>query len=286
MRILLLGATGVVGRRLGPRLRADGHDVVGTTRQPARAPALAATGVTPLLLDVVDPAAVDLAVADVAPDAVVHQLTDLAAGDTTANARLRVVGTRHLVDAAQRHGVRTVVAQSISWAYAPGRNPATEADPLDHAATGARGVTVDGVARLEAAVSEMAHGVVLRYGALYGPDTWYARDGVVAARVQQGEVAAGDDITCFLHIDDAVEAAVAALRWPPGAVNIVDDAPATSRDWLTTYAAALGAPAPPTSDERSTRTRAVSNARATTLGWRPTHASWRDTALGLHAATD
>jgi 2-alkyl-3-oxoalkanoate reductase len=36
MRVFLAGATGAVGRRLVPRLRAAGHEVVATTRTPAR----------------------------------------------------------------------------------------------------------------------------------------------------------------------------------------------------------------------------------------------------------
>jgi uncharacterized protein YbjT (DUF2867 family) len=42
MRILLAGATGVVGRRLVPRLIAGGHHVTALTRHPEREPALQA----------------------------------------------------------------------------------------------------------------------------------------------------------------------------------------------------------------------------------------------------
>ena len=41
MRIFLAGASGAIGRRLVPLLRAAGHDVIGTTRSADKAAALA-----------------------------------------------------------------------------------------------------------------------------------------------------------------------------------------------------------------------------------------------------
>ena len=80
-----------------------GHDVVGTTRDPRRAEWLRASGAEAALLDVYDREAVLGAVSAARPDVVIHQLTDLASGfapeQLRANARLRQVGTRHLVEA-------------------------------------------------------------------------------------------------------------------------------------------------------------------------------------------
>ncbi|MFB6633235.1 NAD-dependent epimerase/dehydratase family protein [Streptomyces sp. NPDC056362] len=98
MRVLVAGATGAVGRQLAPRLEAAGHEVVGVSRRGPRP------------VDVLDAEAVRRAVARIAPDAVVHQLTDLAGADGAANNRVRVDGTRHLVDAARAVGVRRIVA--------------------------------------------------------------------------------------------------------------------------------------------------------------------------------
>src|SRR5262249_3439726 len=49
----------------------------------------------------------------------------------------------------------------------------------------------------------------------------------------------------FVHIDDAVGATAAALECPPGAYNIVDGNPSPQHLWLTAFARAAGAPAPP-----------------------------------------
>jgi len=275
VKIFLAGATGVVGRRLGPRLVAAGHDVLAVTRDPDRAARLRRAGMPAVVLDVLDAGAVRAALEGFGPDLVMHQLTDLSTGSSAANARLRRVGTRHLVDAARGLGVGAMVAQSIAWAYEPGSTPADEAVPLDTGAPPPREVTVAAVEELERAVATMPRGVVLRYGALYGPGTWYAEVGRIAEQVRAGGVPATRDVTSFLHVDDAVTAAVQSLGWPAGPVNVVDDDPATGLEWLAAYSAALGGPAPAVDLAGPTRTRPVSNARAAALGWRPAHPTWR-----------
>ena len=101
MRVLVAGATGVVGRRIVPLLLRRGDRVTGLTRSAARAAVLRAAGVDPIVVDVVDAKALTDAVRAAEPEVVLHQLTDLAGQDRAANARLRTIGTRNLVDAAR-----------------------------------------------------------------------------------------------------------------------------------------------------------------------------------------
>ncbi|WP_067833403.1 NAD-dependent epimerase/dehydratase family protein [Actinomadura kijaniata] len=270
MKIFVAGATGVVGRRLVPLLVAAGHQVTGTTRRPERARTLADQRATPVVVDVMDAAALASAVAEARPDVIVHQLTDLSDEDFAANSRLRIVGTRNLVDAARAAGVETMVAQSIAWLYRPGDTPAVESDPLDPSLP-----PYEGVAALEQAVAEMPRGVVLRYGALYGAGTWYAPDGAIAERVRNGSLRRTPAWTSFVHADDAAAAVLTALDWPAGPVNIVDDEPATSAEWLPVYCEALGMPTPGTARHAAATGRPASNARARELGWKPRIASWR-----------
>ncbi|MFE0648277.1 NAD-dependent epimerase/dehydratase family protein [Streptomyces sp. NPDC059534] len=270
MRVLVAGATGAVGRRLVPLLEAAGHEVVGISRRGPRP------------VDVLDAGAVRRAVTEAAPDAVVHQLTDLGAADGAANNRVRVEGTRNLVDAARAAGVGRIVAQSISWAYAPGDAPADESVPLDGTEEAPRSRIVAGVRALEAAVAELPEAVVLRYGILYGPGTWYAPDGAVAAALAGdpearflGGTAADASVSSFVHVDDAAEAAFRALCWPSGAYNVVDDEPAPGHDWLPVLAEALGVPAPERTGGRAPWARGAVNARARALGWAPARPTWR-----------
>src|SRR5690242_3365440 len=106
MRIFVAGATGAIGRVLVPLLVTAGHDVVGTTRIDSGVRQLRAQGSGAVRLDVFDRKAVGDAVAAVRPDVVIHQLTALADGSPVDNARIRKDGTRNLVDAAVRAGVR------------------------------------------------------------------------------------------------------------------------------------------------------------------------------------
>lgn len=275
MRILVAGGSGVVGRRVVPLLLSGGHQVTGTARAAAGAASVAASGAEVMIMDALDREQVLEVVREARPDVIIHQLTALAVGSVADNARLRTLGTANLVAAAKACGVARIVAQSIAWAYAPGDGPATEGVPLDLAAPAPRSTTVQGVRALETSVAELDDQVVLRYGTLYGPGTWYEPDGLVARRVAQGELAATPAVTSFLHVDDAAAAAVLALDWPSGTVNVVDDDPAPGTRWVPAFARELGLPAPAVRLGSAPWERGASNARArTTLGWEPRRPSW------------
>jgi nucleoside-diphosphate-sugar epimerase len=282
VRIFLAGATGVIGRHLTPLLVARGHQVTGLARRASDAAALRAVGADAAVADVYDADALTEAVRAAAPEVVVHQLTALSSGSSgssEANAAIRTTGTRNLTDAALAAGVGRIVAQSVAWAYRGGDGPATERTPLDLAAAAPRSTTVRGVATLEDTVREAPDWVVLRYGLLYGPGTWYSRGGLMADRMTAGELAPDADVSSFVHVEDAAAAAVAALDWPSGAVNVCDDEPAPARDWVPAFARAVGAPLPPPAPcaDRHAWARGADNHHARTrLGWTPRHLSWRD----------
>ncbi|MFI1917342.1 NAD-dependent epimerase/dehydratase family protein [Nocardia sp. NPDC020380] len=285
MRVFVAGATGAIGHPLVEQLVAAGHQVTGTSRTPQGIERVRAQGAEAVRLDIFDADAVVDAVVAAAPDVVIHQLTALSGGVSADNGRIRRVGTRHLVDAAKRAGVGRMIAQSISWVYQPGDGPADESTPLELAAAEPRGATVGSVHALEEAVAEIDRHVVLRYGFLYGPGTWYHRTGV-AAEVLRGDtgnpaaafmsgLVPNDAVASFVHVEDAARATIAALEWPTGTVNIVDDEPAPGREWVPAFAAAVGAPTPAPASGRADWERGATNALARSLGWAPVHASWR-----------
>lgn len=278
MRIFLAGASGVVGRTLVPQLLAAGHEVTGLARGRTSAATITRLGATAVLGDVYDASGLAETITTLRPDVVLHQLTDLAGGDRAANSKLRTVGTRNLVDAAKAAGVRRMVAQSISWAYEPGTGPATEDVPLDVHAAPDRIGTVSGVVDLENAVAEMPEWVVLRYGTLYGPGTWYTAGGLMARLAADQELPATADVSSFVHVTDAATAALAALAWPTGPVNICDDEPAPGTDWVPVFCTAVGAPAPTLSGAgRTSWARGADNTKARKeLEWVPAWPSWRE----------
>ena len=168
------GASGAIGAVLCRLLLQDGWRVVGTTRSGERAERLRSLGVIPVVLDVFDRQALVDAVRGAAPEVVVHQLTDLPkqatpegmAAARARNARIREAGTENLVAAATAAGAKRIVAQSIAFAYLRGPQPYTEASPLDSSSYSSV-VTLEGLVLGSGAVS-----IVLRYGRLYGPNTW------------------------------------------------------------------------------------------------------------------
>ncbi len=283
MRVFVAGATGVIGRSLVPRLLNAGHDVIGMARDQSQSDRLRAVGVRSAIVDVFDRAELIGAVAREKPNAVIDELTSLGKADYAANIRIREEGTRNLVDAATAGGVERLVAQSYCF-YAPGAGLATEDDPLD-LTSGAYAGSIAGVTALERTVKEVPDSVILRYGTLYGPGTWYAPGGPIAGQMLSNDFVATDDVTSFVHVDDAAEAAVQALGWPKGTYNIVDDEPVPGAEWAGVLASLVGAPAPRvTTTPAPKRGRGVSNAKARALGWRPIHPSWREELTSEYAA--
>ena len=216
MRIFVAGATGVIGRRLIPLLVRDGHVVVGSTRSAEKTASIAQMGASPVVVDVFDRVALTNAVRAAAPEVVIHQLTDLPdqldsgalAEALPRNARIRIEGTRNLVDAALASGATRLIAQSIAFVYAPGPEPHREEDPLAPA-EGEWASTIAGVVALEQAVTQTNGlvGLVLRYGQLYGPGTWTQTP--------------PDRMP--LHVDAAAEAArLAVTRGAPGIYNVAE----------------------------------------------------------------
>jgi nucleoside-diphosphate-sugar epimerase len=194
VRIFVAGATGVIGARLVPLLVADGHVVAGMTRSAGKTGMLAGLGAQPVVCDVFDADALTRAVVAFAPDVVFHQLTDLPddVGDLAAsggrNDRMRSEGTRNLLAAAGAARADRVIAQSISW---------------ELPSASRRAVT----AAHERAVLA-AGGVVIRYGQLYGPGTYYPAAPPEPPRI---------------HVDDAARQTIPVLAAPPGLTIVADD---------------------------------------------------------------
>ena len=219
-KIFLAGATGAIGSVLAPLLVDAGYAVYGSTRRVERAGVLEAQEVAPVVVDIFDAAALASALKRIAPDVVIHQLTDLPrdldparmAEAVGRNARIRSEGTRNLVAATLAAGCRRLIAQSIAWAYAPGPKPWREEQPLDITAEDPRGITVRGVAALESLTLETPGlaGTVLRYGQFYGPGT--------STPTPRGSTP--------VHVEAAAWAAVLAVqRDARGIYNIADDGP-------------------------------------------------------------
>lgn len=313
MRIFIAGATGAVGKRLVPLLRASGHEVVGTTRSAGKLADLHALGAEPVVLDVLDADAVGRAVAEAAPDVVVHQATALSDLGNLRNLdaafaqtnRLRTAGTDNLLAAARAAGAERFVAQSFAgWPYAKeGSLVKDEEAPLDPSPLESARETMAAIRHLEAAVTgaEGIEGIALRYGGFYGPGTSLFEGGEHVAAIRKRKfpvVGSGAGMTSLVHIDDVAGATLAAIEHGRrGLYNVVDDEPAPASEWLPHLAEALGAKPPRHVPEwlgrlvageqlvsMMTEARGASNQKAKReLGWTLVHPTWREgfvTGLG------
>jgi nucleoside-diphosphate-sugar epimerase len=189
MRIFLAGATGVIGVRLVPLLIAEGHSVAGMTRSADKTEQLADLGAQPVVCDVFDLPALTKAVTAFEPEAILQEITDLPdsldeLGDYAArNDRIRTEGgatwSPRLAPQA-----RTIFLRS-AW------RPA------------GRGGAVDDLERQVLDVD----GVVVRYGQLYGPGTFYED------RLPQHP---------RIHVDEAARGTPPLIAAPSGVVSLVE----------------------------------------------------------------
>ena len=300
MRVLVAGATGVLGRRMVPLLGAVGHEVMGLVRPGSDSAGLEEAGARPVVADALDREGLRRAVRQAGPDVVVNMLTAIPATtdprhlarDFAMTNRLREEGTRNLVEAAP--GAR-IISQGLAYGYQPGDGLADEDSPLWREGPPKQFVPV--LAALESLERQTAQagGLTLRFGHLYGPGSMYAADGSFVQQVRARKiplVGGGNAVFSFTHADDAASALVAALDLPEvsGVLNVVDDRPMPVYEWLPELAALLGAPAPKKAPAAVARLavgswgvafmnqlRGAANSRARLrLNWRPRFATVTD----------
>jgi nucleoside-diphosphate-sugar epimerase len=308
VRVFLAGGGGVIGRPLVRQLVAAGHEVTATTRTEAKAGLLAGLGATPAVVDALAAEALRRAVLEARPVAVIHQLTALPAryqptrpAFYAATNRLRAEATATLLAAGQEAGATRFVFQSICFLYKLAGPPVLdETAPVATGAPEPFGTATAATLEGERLVLD-AGGVVLRYGQLYGPGTYFAADGDFGRRARRRLlpiVGAGGGMFSFLSVEDAASAAVAALGRGRGVYNVADDEPAPAREWIPVFCDAVGAPPPwrvpawlarlvagSAAVSSMTEGRGASSAKARAeLGWSPSRPSWRTGFYELAAA--
>jgi nucleoside-diphosphate-sugar epimerase len=293
MKVLIAGATGVVGRPLVNMLAEDGHEVYALTRSPRPVP-----GATPVVADAMDRTTLLAAVDGLRLDAVVHQLTALKKVPTreglmaTTNA-LRSEGTTNLLAVAANTGARRFVSQSFYGGYGfadHGDRPLTEDAPFaEPGGRFARTLAAMRSAEEQIFTAEGVEGISLRYGGFYGPG---AVDAMIDALRKRRMPVAGGGVAPWTYIDDAAAATVAALERGRGgqAYNICDDEAASWLDVITELARVFGTPKPMVAPGPLVRLLApyggtlmtrvsmrLSTAKAKDeLGWKPSVSGYRE----------
>ncbi|MFI9561560.1 NAD-dependent epimerase/dehydratase family protein [Nonomuraea endophytica] len=248
MRIILAGAGGAIGIPLTGALIHAGHEVIALSRTADNAPA----GTEPLVADALNHEGLLRAAAGMRADAVIHQLTALKKApmrhrDMAATNRLRVEGTANLIALAQEVGATSFLTQSMIFGYGYGDlgpRALTEDDPFGQPGHGPFHDHIDAMRSTEqqAFAADGIEGIALRYGIFYG-----AAGDPSIDQIRRGKLPVPKGgIMSRVHVEDAASATVAALERGRGgqAYNIVDDEPASWRDYYCALAEAYGASAP------------------------------------------
>jgi nucleoside-diphosphate-sugar epimerase len=315
MRVLLAGASGVLGRHMAKALTAAGHDVVGLTRSPGGAQRLRDDGVEPVVADLMDRDGLLRAVDGLRADAAIHAATALRKvpmrhSGMAATDALRVRGTRNFVEAVRAVGARRLLVESMHFGYGygdfrdrvitesntpfapPGRSPALERHLEGFRVKEDLAFHTDGV-----------EGISLRFGALYGPGfDGGGTDQIVAMLRKRALPVVSERVRGALpwtHLEDAGTATVAALEHGRAgeAYHVVDDESASMTAHVRFLAETFGTPKPmtvplwfiqavgPYLHAFLTTVAHLSNAKAREeLGWAPAYPTYRDGIRSLAVA--
>jgi nucleoside-diphosphate-sugar epimerase len=260
MRVLVAGATSVPGIPLLRELNARGHDVVGLTSQPARTSTIEQQGAKPVVANVFDAAQISTVVGDIEPEVVVSLLTTLPkwgpkrAKDFEPAKKLWSQGAANLVAAAQRAGVRRVVAESVVFAYGyptSGPHLVDESDPYPGPAFPGGEAVLGALRGMEQTVLTSGEhsdteGIVLRYGLFYGPGVPHDELFTRLAKWWALPAMTGNGIASWVHIDDVAKATADAVTKGRGGqiYNIVDDRPQSFGDYVRELSKKLHRPPP------------------------------------------
>ena len=173
-------------------------------------------------LDLFDPSAVAGAVRDV--DGVLHLATRIRSLEQVSdpdawreNDRLRADASRILVDAAIAAGAEVYVQPTVTFVYPPD-GPASEDTPVREVLPILRSALA-AEQQTERFARAGGRGVVLRFGLLDGPSTWFDQP--------------MGDFGATLHVSDAGRALLSALSLPSGIYNVCRDGERVSAERFT-----------------------------------------------------
>ena len=250
MRVLVAGASGVLGRRIVRQLVARNHTVVGLARSATAEATVRSLGGEPRRADLFDADAVAQAAkgCDVVIRAATAIPTKVRTGpqDWAVNDRIRREGTRSLVTAAARVGARAFLQESVVWAVGTldGRPFDEDAPPANDPVLAS---ALDGERiALEAGSADGLDTLALRCGVFYSADGWHTR--ILAKSIAKGRpvlIGRQSPVWSMIHTNDAADAFVTAAEAPKtGAWHIVDDRPVPLAEFLGEIAKRLDARPP------------------------------------------
>lgn len=277
VRAAILGATGVLGRHVLPRLVERGHEVRAIVRRDGEVEAMRRIGIDAAVGDILNPVTLPSAIKGCT--VALHLATAVPrpgqSVDWSVNDRIRREGTANLIAACKQEGIRRYVQQSLAFLVGGSDGLVDETAPL----LPPNEVTASAIEMEHHVIESGLDWTILRDGALYGPRA--GRDEHWRALARAGQLrmpGSGSDYISLIHVADLAEAfALAAEQAPPHTIlSIVDDKPVTYRELLTYLARQENGPDPAPGELSHLPSFRIDNSRAKrALRWHPYYRSYR-----------
>ena len=252
MHVFVAGGTGVLGHPTVRALVEAGHRVRATARGTEKADRVRRLGAEPVDVELYDGDAIRRAIAG--SDAVLRLTTKIpptlmqmwSAAAWRETNRLRTVGARVLVNAASAERIPIYIHESVVFVYADGGDRWLGEDaPIDDGGTEILRAALQGETHAARFSAAGGRGIVLRFGAFYGPDAPSTMETIAMARRRMlPRIGLGTNYISSVFVPDAASAVVAALGVPAGIYNVSDDNPVTFADYLRLLTEAVRAPRP------------------------------------------
>ena len=290
MKVVIAGATGVLGRALVPRLIEAGHQPILLVRNMAKANELfRGSPVETKECDLLAPTSTEDRVAELIDgcEGLIHAATaipsDMTAPDAWTNTTLlRIRGTGKLERAALEVGVEVFLCQSVIMAYPDGGDQwldeTTHIDSsLDRRNVCHPAAIMESMMWLLRKHPRQMRWAILKGGIFVGPGTFQQR---TIEQIRRGELVIpgdGSHFVSLVHVHDAADAYVAALEKAPAqsVFNICAE-PIRYADYVDGLADRLAVERPrhDSSQPKPPSHRASNQAAREKLGWTPKQSIW------------
>ncbi len=250
MKVLITGATGLLGGHLIKELQERGEDIRALVLPVENADRLLKQGVEVVRGDVTDASTLEPAVTDI--ELVFHLAGMMGVWRPLAEYRLvNVTGSANLYQAAQKAGVRRYIHTSSHTVYGLGygrfltEHDALRPDPDPYSISKAEGDRL--MRRL--LLSSPVETVILRPGTFFGPGD-RLHFGRMAQKLKAGKgviLGRGDNALPFCYVTDVVQGFLLAAyhgHAPGNVYNITNDHPLTQQEMFDAIADAVGGTRP------------------------------------------
>ncbi len=235
MRVLVLGASGLIGRATIRHLQQSGMAPVAGVRRPA--PQFVTAGIECHQVEATDPQSVAAAIGNVS-----HVINCVMGPADTM-----IAATRNVCDAVSKAGISRLIHLSSCAVYGTATGVIGESTPLGSGVDGYGSAKITCETVVQDFASKGMAVVTLRPSCVYGPgsDLWTRRIGRLLAAHRIGDLGPAGDGRCNLvYVDDVAATVVSALSRPvaSGAIfNLSDPEPLSWNEYFLRYGRMIGA---------------------------------------------